>query len=66
MTNRDHTDYETVEAEEHADALEEGAVPDPVGVYERPERSTLSPSSIAIIVVLLLLVAIVVVFAFIL
>ena len=50
-TNQNHNNDD----EERKLNLKEGAAPDPVGVYDRPERSGPSTASIIITVVVLLL-----------
>lgn len=45
--------------EEHEFTLEEGAAPDPVSVYDRPERTGPSTTSVIIAIVVLLLLLVV-------
>ena len=45
--------------------LEEDAAPDPVGVYDRPQRSAMSPTMLVILGILLLLIAVVVAYVWI-
>lgn len=54
------------EARERTSDLKEGAAPEPVGVYERPQRSGPSPMTIAIVVLVLLLVGALTVYMFLL
>ena len=55
----DHNDYDDrqAESERREPKLKEDAAPDAVGVYERPERTTLSPAVIAVIALVLLVIA---------
>lgn len=60
MNDKNDFDDGRPESDRREHALKEDAAPNTIGVYERPEQSTLSPVVIAVIVVVLLLIAAVV------
>jgi len=62
MSDTRKPDDETVDVEQQEHVLQQGAAPNRVGVYERPERTVSSQAWIAIIAVVLLLVVAVVVY----
>lgn len=60
----DQTNFadEQTDKERREYTLQEDAAPDPVGVYDRPQRSALSPTMLVILGIVLLVIAAVVVY----
>lgn len=64
MNDQNNFADEQADKQRRTQTLQEDAAPDPVGVYERPQRSAMSPTMMVILGILLLLIAAVVVYVF--